>query len=68
MIDGVEFVVVDGDDWRCLRVLYQDVRVLQAQRSGPSATGVPAGCGSQLPRHQQTTCLLRGFHVHLLWP
>ena len=24
------FVVVDGDDWRCLCVLFQDVRLLQA--------------------------------------
>ena len=30
MMDSVEFVVVDGDDWRCLRVLYQDVPLLQA--------------------------------------
>ena len=64
MMDGVKFVVVDCDSWRCLCVLCQDVRLLQAdvspnsfQRSGPSASGVPAGCGSQLPRHQQTTCL-----------
>jgi len=26
----VEFAVVDGNNWRCLRVLYQDVRLIQA--------------------------------------
>ena len=31
LMDGVvEFIVVDGDDWRCLRAMYQDVRLLQA--------------------------------------
>ena len=30
MMDGVEIVVVDGDDWRYLCVLCQDVRLLQA--------------------------------------
>ena len=30
MMDGVEFLVVDGDGWRCLCVLSSDVRLLQA--------------------------------------
>ena len=29
VMDGVEFVVVDGDDWRCLCVLCQNVRLLR---------------------------------------
>ena len=65
-IDAADFVVVDGDDWRGLRVLYKDVRLRQLtinpnpcrpDISSPSVSVVPAGCGSQLPRHQQTTCL-----------
>ena len=30
LTDSIKFVVVDGDDWQCLCVLCQDVRLLQA--------------------------------------
>ena len=56
----------NANDRRCFCVLSQDIRLLQTdgqsevltglQRSSPSMTGVPHGCGSQLLRHQQTAC------------
>ena len=66
LADSIEFIVVDGNDRRCLCIRSQDIRLLQTDghsdvltglesvRRSPSMTGVTPGCGPQLLRHQQT--------------
>ena len=56
-----EFVVVDGDDWQWLCILRMMtvffILIVSPQRPeicDASVSGVPAWCGSQLLRHQQT--------------
>ena len=56
-----EFEVVDGDDWQwlCILRMMSVFFILIVSHQGPercdaSVTGVPAGCGSQLLRHQRT--------------
>ena len=40
MLYGVDFVVVDGCDWRCIRVLYQHIYLLQADGQAEVLAGL----------------------------